>query len=111
MPIVFVHGVNNRAGPAYQAGVQVKQDYLQRCFAGAKINGKNFGAAPAVTFPYWGDLATKFAWNMASLPRGDMQALGVEANAEYRALIAHIRDALPGGSTRVRQASLTFRSL
>ena len=29
MPIVFVHGVNTRNGPAYDAGVKVTKGYLK----------------------------------------------------------------------------------
>jgi hypothetical protein len=97
MPVIFVHGVNTRTGPEYDAGVRVKTAFLRKCLEGATINGKAFGSIKTVLFPYWGDLATTFAWNMASLPRGDMQALGVPADAVFRVLLAHVRDALPGG--------------
>ena len=97
MPVVFVHGVNNRTGPGYEAGLKVKSTFLRKCLAGAKINGKSFGDPISVSFPYWGDLATSFAWDMASLPQGDMQALSVDADADVRAFLAVIRDALPGG--------------
>ena len=75
MPIVFVHGVNNRKGPSYDASVKLKAGALKSCLAGASINGKTFANIGEVEFPYWGDLAASFAWNMASLPRGEMQAL------------------------------------
>lgn len=97
MPVVFVHGVNTRTGAGYEAGLKVKTAFLRKSLAGAKINGKSFANPINVTFPYWGDLATSFAWNMASLPQGDMQALSVAADADVRAFLAVIRDALPGG--------------
>jgi hypothetical protein len=99
MPVIFVHGVNTRKGPRYDAGIEVKSTFLKRCLRGATINGKPFGSIRNVEFPYWGDLATTFAWNMASLPRGDMQALGVPTDADLRVILAHIRDAVPGGMT------------
>ena len=97
MPVVFVHGVNTRTGAGYEAGLKVKTAFLRKSLAGAKINGKSFANPINVTFPYWGDLATSFAWNMASLPQGDMQALSVDTDADVRAFLAVIRDALPGG--------------
>jgi len=99
MPIVFVHGVNTRRGPAYDASVKVKENYLKRSLLGVQINGKTLHAINAVAFPYWGDLGAKFAWNMASLPRGEMQALGAPTEADLRAFLAHVRDALPAGLT------------
>lgn len=96
MPVVFVHGVNTRTGPEYDAGLLVKKSFLSRCLQGATIDQKTFGPTPNIAFPYWGDLATSFAWNMASLPRGDMQALSVEGDADVRVLLAVVRDALPG---------------
>jgi len=76
MPIVFVHGVNTRnTEPGYDAGLLVMTKFVQAHFAGVKL-----GDAPLATlkptFPYWGDLATTFAWDMASLPSGDIDALG-----------------------------------
>lgn len=99
MPVIFVHGVNNRKGPGYDAGVAVKTSFFRPCFQGLTINGKTCGSMTRVEFPYWGDLATSFAWDMASLPRGEMQALSTSSDADVRALLAHIRDALPGGMT------------
>jgi hypothetical protein len=68
MPVIFVHGVNNRKEDAgYDAGVALTRKFLQRYLEGAQINGKTLHAVD-VAFPYWGGLATTFAWNMASLP-------------------------------------------
>ncbi len=96
MPIVFVHGVMNRPGPAYDAGKLTIEKFLQKHLTGATIRGKPLAVIPKVWFPLWGDLATKFAWDMASLPQGDMQALGGAADVQLQPLIAHLRDALPG---------------
>jgi hypothetical protein len=99
MPVVFVHGVNTRRGPEYDAGLKVKTAFFEQCLAGATINGKKVGVSVTPVFPYWGDLATTFSWDMASLPRGEMQALGVGAEPDLRAVLAHVRDAVPGGMT------------
>jgi hypothetical protein len=96
MPIVFVHGVNNRLGPSYEAGRLAKEGFLKRHLTGATIHGKQLTAIPKVWFPYWGDLATDFAWKMASLPEGEMQSLGGTASPDLQPLVAQLRDALPG---------------
>jgi hypothetical protein len=96
MPIVFIHGVNNRDGPAYVAGKLAIQAFLKRHLTGAAIDGKQLAAISNVWFPYWGDLATTFAWDMASLPQGEMQALGGAASTDLQPLVAHVRDALAG---------------
>ncbi len=94
MPIVLVHGVNNPKSPGYRAGVELTGRFLKQCFEGAAINGKSFGQVGEPEFPYWGDLATKFAWNMASLPKGSTQSLGAK-EPEFRAFLATVKDALP----------------
>jgi hypothetical protein len=94
MPIVFVHGVNTRSGPAYDARVKLISDYLKQCFGGAKIGGQPLATINAIQFPYWGDLGAMFAWGMASLPRGKMEALGAVAEGDVRDVLAHVRDAL-----------------
>ena len=99
MPIVFVHGVNTRESPSYTAGLEVKRALFEKHLAGAQIGGKPLGAVGTVEFPYWGDLATTFAWQMASLPRGEMQALGGASEPALRVVLAAIRDALPGDIT------------
>lgn len=96
MPIVFVHGVNTRDGAAYRAGLEVKKAFFRKHLAGATIRGKTFTTVPDPVFPYWGDLATTFAWNMASLPHGEMQSLGGGGDAELRPYLAAVSDALAG---------------
>lgn len=94
MPVVFVHGVNTREGAAYRAGVEVKKTLFKKHLVGAKIGGKSFIDAPEPAFPYWGDEATTFAWNMASLPHGEMQSLGGGGDSELRPYLAAVSDAL-----------------
>mgnify|MGYP003639383093 CR=1 FL=1 len=95
MPIVFVHGVNNRKSPSYHAQVAVTRSFLQQRLDGAELNGKTLRGLTEpnkLLFPYWGDLGTSFAWDMASLPRGPLQALGGVAEASLRAVAATLKD-------------------
>lgn len=94
MPIVFVHGVNTRKGASYEAGIRATQKFISKHLASAHIGGKPLQNL-TVAFPYWGDLATRFAWDMDSLPSGEMQALGGTANIDLQPLLAHLRDAFP----------------
>jgi hypothetical protein len=92
MPIIFVHGVNNRReDPDYEPRRMVTDRFLRKCFQGAVINGKTFATVNPV-FPYWGDLGAKFAWNMQSLPSGEMDALGPGVDAALRPLVSAVRD-------------------
>jgi hypothetical protein len=102
MADIFVHGVNNRkTDPDYEARRLVTEGFLKQWLKGATINGKPLGeVAPA--FPYWGDLATTFAWNMQSLPTGGQQALGPGVTPDMRAIVAGLRDLLtePGAAAQ-----------
>jgi pimeloyl-ACP methyl ester carboxylesterase len=92
--IIFVHGVNTRQGPAYTATNLATEQFLRRHLAGAKIGAKMLGKSFSIRFPYWGNLATMFAWSGAALPQADMQTLGGPAEADLQPLIAHLRDSL-----------------
>lgn len=68
MPLVFVHGVKNRVGPAYQEAVEARTALFRRFALG--------GLCPApdratVLSPYWGGCAAEFRWNFACLPVDD----------------------------------------
>lgn len=67
MPIVFVHGVNNRREDAdYEAGVERTTGFLTSLLA------PKIGIEPSnltTFFPYWGDLGVKFRWKQASVPK------------------------------------------
>jgi hypothetical protein len=68
MPIVFVHGVNNRGGVAYQKTEISRSAFLREIVAPA------LGIAPVdvhISSPYWGDKGARFAWGMAVLPSPD----------------------------------------
>lgn len=94
MPVIFVHGVNVRKGPGYEAGRLVTQKFLQKYLSGATIGGKQLNSVAPV-FPYWGDLVTTFAWNMQSLPGEEIESLGIPGiEQDLRPLIAQINDAL-----------------
>jgi hypothetical protein len=65
MPIVFVHGVNNRTGLPYQENEVARNAMLRQIVA------PSLGVAPSelsILSPYWGDLGVKFAWDMSVLP-------------------------------------------
>jgi hypothetical protein len=113
MPIVFVHGVNNRKGPGYRAEVLTKQSFLKKHLAGASIEGKTLGDTKEVWFPYWGDLGATFAWQMASLPHGQMESLGSPVAPSIEPLVAHVRENGPerpnGGRPRPVRRSLGVR--
>lgn len=66
MPIVFVHGVNNRkTDSGYDLGVKEKEKFLRSVFAPRA--GINSGSV-SITFPYWGGHGVSFRWNHASVP-------------------------------------------
>ncbi|MGB7990634.1 MAG: hypothetical protein WCF44_14635 [Candidatus Methylophosphatis roskildensis] len=95
MPVVFVHGVNNRKeDPGYTARQLLTEKFFKKHLANAKVAGKTL-ATVTPRFPYWGDLATRFAWDNASLPSGEINALGAPGvEDDLRPLIAILQDAL-----------------
>ena len=77
MPVVFVHGVNNRPGPSWDEGVLARRSLFRRFMLPSLVND------PAkVTFhdPMWGPLGANFRWDQAALPPydGSAEALGPE---------------------------------
>lgn len=65
MPIVFVHGVNNRDGGAYRENEAGRNGFLREIVAPA------LGLVPdklCILSPYWGKFGVEFAWKMAVLP-------------------------------------------
>jgi hypothetical protein len=75
MPIVFVHGVNNRKEDAgFDEDVSRKTEYLKTLLA------PSLGLNPSkvsISFPYWGGDGVKFLWNQVSLPEGKFETLGI----------------------------------
>src|SRR5262245_33367419 len=81
MPLVFVHGVANRRGEtiaeqaAFDQRVQARDSLFRSIAFADRVQ------APVVLHienPYWGDLGSHFAWNLASVPKGGDEALGAE---------------------------------
>lgn len=65
MPIVFVHGVNNRKNEIYRKNEFIRNAFLQEIVAPAL----NITAGKVkIINPYWGDKGVNFAWDMAVLP-------------------------------------------
>lgn len=108
MPVVFIHGVNTRrTEPGYATRVAMIDRFIQKHLAGAKVHGKPItSVSPA--FPYWGDLATTFAWNMESLPTDHINALGGPGISDsMRPLIAALDDDLSEATGARQQPLLT----
>src|SRR4051794_18504490 len=109
MPVVFVHGVNTRdTEPGYDARLLMIAKFIQKHWAGVALGGVPV-ATLAPSFPYWGDLGTRFAWNMASLPSGEIDALGGPGVAdELRPTVAVIQDSLKDPAKAKQQPLLTL---
>lgn len=67
MPIVFVHGVNNRDSASYRENETGRNGFLR------EIVGPALGQSPdaPIFSPYWGKHGASFAWNMSVLPNPD----------------------------------------
>jgi len=84
VPIVLIHGVNNREEDAdYPASVRRTRDFLQTIFA------PRVGIDPSrvtISFPYWGGHGVKFRWQQASLPGSSeaVETLSLDAQADGR---------------------------
>lgn len=87
MPIVFVHGVNNRDGEAYHENENARNGFLREIVAPA------LGLQPdalSLFSPYWGEFGVEFAWKMAVLPNPDdkFESFGDDTDAEARGRVA-----------------------
>lgn len=95
MPAVFVHGVNNRAGPEYDARKALIAQYCNAHLRGLALAGSTLEHATPV-FPYWGGDAAKFYWENASLPSGSFDALGTSTtDTSPRPIVASLIQQLP----------------
>lgn len=68
MPLVFVHGVNNRDGGAYRENENGRNGLLR------EIVAPSLGLKPdaiQIFSPYWGRYGGQFAWQMAVMPNHD----------------------------------------
>ncbi|WP_131812445.1 hypothetical protein [Mycobacterium mantenii] len=80
MPLVFIHGVANRGGPKYDAGVKARDALFRQFLLGS--HRRSDGTAVQIVNPYWGHLGGRLRWNGASLPAGDnVEKLGSEKEA------------------------------
>lgn len=87
MPIVFVHGVNNRDGEAYRENEAGRNGFLREIVAPA------LGLSPnklRIFSPYWGKFGVEFAWDMAVLPNPNdkFEAFGGDAESEAHGRVA-----------------------
>ena len=80
MPLVYIHGVNSRRGivPDQQRQFDRAVLFRDQLFRTVSFGGVNEGPRPfLIENPCWGDNASHFAWNLASLPGGPpYEALG-----------------------------------
>ena len=87
MPIVFVHGVNNRDGEAYRENEASRNGFLR------EIVGPALDLKPdklRILSPYWGKFGVQFAWNMAVLPNpaDKFESFGGDAESEALGRVA-----------------------
>jgi hypothetical protein len=109
MPIVFVHGVNNRDGEAYRENEQARSGFLKEIVAPA------LGMKPnklQVLNPYWGKYGAQFAWGMAVLPNpsAEFEAFGKDAEAEARGRVAGLLAESHANGNLVDMARKDFRT-
>ncbi len=86
MPVLFVHGVNNRiSDPDYEVGRAAKEAYINK-FLGPSLGMR----IEEVSFPYWGDLGVTPHWGGASLPykKTIPLAAGLEATSSALDVLA-----------------------
>jgi hypothetical protein len=96
MPLVYVHGVNNRRGDTaeerkvYDRRVDFMKEQFRRAAFAERVEAAD---GLAVFAPYWGDLGVSFARDLACLPQGGVQELAVgqpEAAALQAATAANL---------------------
>ena len=80
MPLVFVHGVNNRRGDtaAEREVFDNHMAFLRDQFAAIPFADRVTASDGLKAFtPYWGDAGVHFARNLACIPKDDIEALTV----------------------------------
>ena len=109
MPIVFIHGVNNRDGVEYRKSEAALNGFLREVVAPA------LGLSADEVYlssPYWGACGAQFAWGMAVLPDsgGNFEKFGGtdEAEALGRVEMMLPSSALADGVTIVESAKKDF---
>ncbi len=89
MPIVFVHGVNNRVGDGYQESLEARNGFIREIVAPAlRLKSEDL----VIFNPYWGEFAVNFAWNMASLPNRSLkfESFGSENDITENRIMNHL---------------------
>jgi hypothetical protein len=107
MPIVFVHGVNNRRDDGYRENEAARNGFLRDIVAPVF----NLPADELSIFsPYWGGDGVKFAWNMAVLPSTDedFEHFGADPDADARSRTKDLVAADPNGGDIVQRARKSF---
>jgi hypothetical protein len=75
MPIVYVHGIGNRAGARFDDDDRLREGLFHRVFAPVVFADH---PRPAVLAPYWGRFGADPRRSYASLPSGGQEALGAD---------------------------------
>lgn len=107
MPIVFVHGVNNRNSAEYRHHVNARNGFLRQIVAPA------LGLEPealALLNPYWGDEGARFRWDMAVLPGGseDAEKFGAAEDQDAFGSLAALAQTTPVPGRIVESARQSF---
>jgi hypothetical protein len=87
MPIVFVHGVNNRDGEAYRENEAARDGFLREIVAPA------LGITPEalqIVSPYWGKYGVDFVWKLAVVPNPEdtFERFGADPESVARGRVA-----------------------
>lgn len=92
MPLVFIHGVNNRMSPEYKKAVVRRSAMFKQIFLPAAGLTDT-----SVRNPYWGGDGATFAFGLASVPTGQESAvqLGPAGEASFATLAAAAAAAAP----------------
>ena len=109
MPVLFIHGVATRDGPATRRAEQ-RQRALAREFFRPVLTAS--GADLAVHHGFWGDVAADFAWDHASLPSSGIEEFNtgtLDVGQDIQALVDTVVDELGAqpGSTLVGLARVS----
>lgn len=101
MPLVFVHGVANRMGDDYEAGVANRDALFGRFLLSSHRRPDD--ERVSIFNPYWGDHGGRLHWGGASLPLEDFEVLGTPDDATMLGLYT---TASPGGKVEADRAIL-----
>jgi hypothetical protein len=107
MPIVFVHGVNNRRDDGYRDNEAARNGFFRDIIAPVF----NLPVDQLSVFsPYWGGDAAKFAWNMSVLPGANenFEHFGADADADALSRTRDLVAADPSGGDIVQRARKDF---